>query len=163
MKKLILILLPILCLACGNKSQNILSEQEKEVIVNELKSYMNQIIDNNESGNPEKALELYLDSPDFISISNGVISDYETFVNTNKQFFSALDSQKYSNSEMIFTFIDKENVILTWKCTALYRMTGGQELKVDPYAATLIFSKVNEDWKIIYGHGSGQFTPLAAK
>ena len=44
MKKLVLILLPIIFFASKDNSQNIISEQEKEIIVNELRSIMYQII-----------------------------------------------------------------------------------------------------------------------
>ena len=157
MKKLISILLPMFLISCGTKTGSILTENEKETIKSELQLLMNQFIQNNEIGNVEKAIEPYLDSPEFMSISNGQISDYKNFMIANKQYFEALESQKFAESAMIYTFINKETVVITWGCSTLIQMKDEQEIKIDPYTATFIFKKVNELWKIIYCHGSGVF------
>ena len=122
---------------------------------------MNQIIQSNEIGNFEKAIEPYLDFPAFISISNGQMSDYKKFMIENKYYFEAIKSQKFSNSKMIYTYINSKNVIITWSCLAIIHMKDEHELKIDPYTATFIFKKVNELWKVIYAHGSGIFVPIA--
>jgi hypothetical protein len=158
MKKLLLTFLPMIILSCGTKTEGSLTE--KEIIKAELQSIMNQIIQNNEIGNMEKAIEPYSDSPGFISISNGQISDYKNFMIENNYYFEALKSQKFSKSEMIYTFINNETVIITWGCSALLQMKNEQEIKIDPYTATFIFKKVNELWKVIYAHGSGINVPI---
>ena len=161
MKKLILTLLPIIILSCGTKTENILAENEKEIIKSELQSIMNQFIQNNEIGNMEKAIEPYSDSPEFIIISsNGQISDYNKFMVENKYYFEALKSQKFSKSEIIYTFINNETVIITWGCSAFVQMKDEQEIKIDPYTVTFIFKKANELWKVIYAHGSGIIVPI---
>lgn len=160
MKKLILTLLPIIILSCGTKTEGSLTENKKETIKSELQSIMNQIIQNNELGNMEKAIEPYLDSPEFISISNGQISDYKKFMIENKYYFDALKSQKFSVSEMIYTYINNENVIITWRSSAFVKMKDEQEIKIDPYTVTFIFKKVNKLWKVIYAHGSGIIVPI---
>jgi hypothetical protein len=160
MKKKILILLPIIILSCGTKTESSITENEKEIIKTELQSLMNQIIQNNEIGNLEKSIEPYLDSPEFMSITNGQISDYNELRNAHEQYFEALKSQEFSESTFIYTFLNKENVIITWGCTALVQMKNEQEIKIDPYTATLIFKKVNDLWKVVYAHGSGVFVPI---
>ncbi|MCP5062960.1 MAG: hypothetical protein GY936_10905 [Ignavibacteriae bacterium] len=102
---------------------------------------MNQIIHSNEIGNLEKSIEPYLDYPEFIIISNGQISDYNSFIITNEQYFEALKSQKFSEPTFIYTFLNSENVIITWGCTALVQMRNEQEIKINPYTATFIFKK----------------------
>ena len=39
-------------------------------------------------------------------------------------------------------------------------MKNEQDIKIDPYTATLIFKKVNDLWKVVYAHGSGVFVPI---
>ena len=160
MKKLLLILLPIIILSCGPKTESNIAENEKEIIKAELQSLMNQIIQNNEIGNLEKSIEPYLDSPEFMSITNGQISDYNELSNAHEQYFEALKFQKFSESTLIYTFLNSENVIITWGCTALVQMKNEQEIKIDPYTATLIFKKVDDLWKVVYAHGSGVFVPI---
>jgi hypothetical protein len=160
MKKIILIFLPIIILSCGTKTDGSLTENEKEIIKSELQSIMYQIIQNAEIGNMEESIEPYSDSPEFMSISNGQISDYKNFIIENKYYYEALISQKFTNSEIIYTFINHETVIITLGCSVLVKMKDEQEIKIDPYTATFIFKKVNELWKVIYAHGSGIFVPI---
>ena len=160
MKKLILTFLPMIILSCGTKTEGSLTENEKEIIKSELQSIMNQIIQNSEIGNMGESIKPYLDSPEFMSISNGQISDYKNFMIENKYYFEVLKSQKFSKSEMIYTFINNENVIITWGCSAFVQMKDEQEIKIDPYTVTFIFKKVNELWKVIYAHGSGIIVPI---
>jgi len=160
MKKIILIFLPIIILSCGTKTDDSLTENKKEIIKTELQSIMNHIIQNAEIGNMEESIEPYSDSPEFMSISNGQISDYKNFIIENKYFYEALISQKFTNPEIIYTFINHETVIITLGCSVLVKMKDEQEIKVDPYTATFIFKKVNELWKVIYAHGSGIFVPI---
>jgi len=108
----------------------------------------------------EKSIEPYLNSPGFFSISNGQISDYKNFILANEQYFEGLKSQKYFDSMFGYTFLDNENVIITWGCTARIQMKNDQEIKLDPYTATLVFKKVDDSWRILYGHGSGVFVPI---
>jgi hypothetical protein len=161
MRIILLILLSLIFLSCGLKTGSSTTETEKETIKLELQSLMNELIKNNEIGNLEKSIEPYLNSPDFFSISNGQISDYKNFILANEQYFEALKSQKYSNSTFGYTFLNNENVIITWGCTARIQMKNDLEMKLDPYTATLVFKKVDDSWRIVYGHGSGVFVPIS--
>lgn len=160
MKKTFLFLLTFILLSCGLQTGSNITETEKETIKLELQSLMNEMISNYESGNYAKSIEPYLNSPEFHSITNGQVFDYETFILENKQFFEALDSQKYSDSTFGYTFLNREDVIVTWGCTAHIQMKNGYEIRLDPYTATLIFKKVDNSWRVVYGHGSGVFTPI---
>ena len=160
MKKTLMFLIPLIILSCGHKTGSSLTENEKEIIKSELQSRMNQIIQSNEMGNFKKSIEPYLDYPEFIIISNGQISDYNNFIITNEQYFEALKFQKFSESTFTYTFLNSENVIITWGCTALVQMRNEQEIKINPYTATFIFKKVNDLWKVIYAHGSGVYVPI---
>ena len=101
MKILILIFLPMIILSCGTKTESSLTENGKEIIKSELQSFMNQIIRNTENGNMEKAIEPYLESSEFMSISNGQISDYNKFILENEYYFEILKSQEFTKIELI--------------------------------------------------------------
>jgi hypothetical protein len=116
MRIILLILLSLIFLSCGLKTGSSTTETEKETIKLELQSLMNELIKNNEIGNLEKSIEPYLNSPDFLSISNGQISDYKNFILANEQYFEALISQKFFDSTFGYTFLNNENVIITWGC-----------------------------------------------
>lgn len=153
-------MLPIIIFSFGTKSKGGLAGNERVIIRSELQSIMEQIIKSNENGNFEEAIRPYSDSPEFISISNGRVSVYKNFLNENKYYFAAIKSQKFSKSDLNYTFIDNKNVIVTWSCSAIIQMKDKQKIKIDPYAATFIFQKEKESWKIIYAHGSGTVVPV---
>ena len=116
---LILVIISMSLLSCGTKNGATLTDNEKEVIKSEITPLMKQIAQNSESGNLDKAIEPYSNKPEFLSITNGQLSDYNKFVEGNKQYFEALESQIFNQTLMNFTFINKDNVIVTWGGSAL--------------------------------------------
>lgn len=150
----------MLLFSCGTQNGDKLSDQEKEKIKSEISPLMNQIVQNSESGNIDKAIEPYSNKPEFVSISNGQVSDYNKFLEGNRQYFEAMKSQKFTETLMNYTFVSRETVIVTWGGSAITKMKDGQQIKVDPFAASLVFSKSDGIWKVIYNHESGVFAPV---
>jgi ketosteroid isomerase-like protein len=163
MKNLILTILTLtsfIIVSCDTNKGDVLTDQEKATIKSEVHSVFEKIVENSEAGNLEKATDPYADDPDFICISNGAISDYNGFIQSNKEFFDALDHQTFNESAMKFTFIDNKTVILTYGGSALANFKDKQKVKIDPFAATLVFRKMDDSWKVTYSHESGVFTPI---
>ncbi len=157
---LILGIISMSLLSCGTKNEATLTNNEKEVIKSEIAPLMKQIIQNSQSGNLDKAIEPYSNKLEFLSIANGQVSDYNKFVEGNKQYFKAMESQIFNQTLMNFTFINKDNVIVTWGGSALAKMKDRQQIKVDPFTASLVFNKSEGIWKVIYNHESAVFTPV---
>ncbi len=157
---LFLVIVSTSLLSCGSKNGASLTDKDKEIIKSEIAPLMNQIVQNSESGNIDKAIEPYSNKPEFLSISNGQVSDYSKFVEGNEQYFEAMESQEFTETLMSYTFIDKEIVIVTWGGSALAKMKDGQHIKVDPFAASLIFNKSDGNWKVVYNHESGVFAQV---
>jgi len=165
MKNLILTILTLasfIIASCDTNKGDELTDQDKATIKSEVHSVFEQIVENSEAGNLEKATEPYADDPEFICISNGAISDYNGFIESNREYFNALDHQTFNETAMKFTFINKETVILTYGASALANLKDKQKLKIDPFAATLVFRKINDSWRVTYSHESGVFTPIVA-
>ncbi|TLX73738.1 hypothetical protein E9993_14870 [Labilibacter sediminis] len=162
MKNLILILsmISMFLFSCGTQNEGKLSDEEKEKIKSEISPLFNQIVQNSEAGNLKKAIEPYSNKTEFVSISNGQVSDYDKFVEGNKQYFETMKSQKFTETLMNYTFVSRETVIVTWGGSATIKLKDGKQLKVDPFAASLVFNRTNGIWKVIYNHESGVFTPI---
>ena len=164
MKKLtltILTLATLLLASCDTKKIEVLSDQDKATIKTEVEVVINQIIENSEAGNFEKATEPYLNSPEFIAISNGVVADYTGYIKSNKEYFSAVAHQKYNETNILFTYIDKNNVIMTYIGTGHATFKDKQQFKIDPFAATLVFKKIDDSWKVTYSNEFATITPIA--
>jgi hypothetical protein len=139
----------------------VLSDQDKATIKTEVEVVINQIIENSEAGNFEKATEPYLNSPEFIAISNGVVANYTGYIKSNKEYFSAVAHQKYNETNILFTYIDKNNVIMTYIGTGHATFKDKQQFKIDPFAATLVFKKIDDSWKVTYSNEFATITPVA--
>ena len=157
---LILAIISMTLLSCGTKNGATLTDNEKVIIRSEIEPLMKQIVQNSQSGNLDKAIEPYSNKPEFLSISNGQVSDYNKFVEGNKQYFEAMESQIFTETLMNYTFINKDNVIVTWGGSALAKMKDKQQIKIDPFAASLVFHKSEGIWKVVFTHESAVFTPV---
>jgi len=161
MKKLLFLAIPLILFSCGSPSDKSLTVEQKNKIIEEIKPVINQLFEITYQVNLDKYLEL-VDSSSLVNIMNGQILDYKTFKEGNKQLWSGLEYQKINILTEKFTIINQESVIYTLQGNDEAKFKNGDVLKVDPYAASLLFKKINGLWKITYNHGSGvfQMTPF---
>ena len=127
-----------------------LSKQEKEKITIELRERVQKIVDNSEIGNLNEVAEVYWDNPEFVGVTNGEIKNYKKYIEGDKEYFDILSAQKFSESDLLFTFLTKDIVIATYKGSALADLKDGDKLKLDPFVATLVFKKIDGIWKSVY-------------
>jgi hypothetical protein len=160
MKNLCFFILSMVLVSCGTKTNQVLTDADKDAIIKEIRPVLNQIIENSEKGELVKALEPYLNSPEFIGISNGQVFDFKGMEEGNKQYFDAMTSQKFTEKLLKYSFIDKDNVMVTWGGSANSELKDGQKFSIDPYSASLLFKKLGATWKVIYSHESSVMTPI---
>lgn len=147
-------------MSCNNQTDLPPSDLEKEVLINEIKPVFTQIIEGSESGNIDMAIEPYWDTQEFIAVGNGQVYDFSGFKEGNKQYFEVLENQQFTEGETKYTFLDQKTVIVTWSGSGLALLKDSQKLKIDPYAVTLVFRKMEEGWKVIYTHESNVITQV---
>jgi hypothetical protein len=160
MKKLFYFILSVVVISCTTRTNQPLTSEEKDVLISEIKPVLTQIIENSEKGNLDKALEPYLNSSEFVGISNGQVFDYNGMELGNKQYFESMNTQKFTEKLLKYSFINADNVIVTWGGSAIAELKDGQKLNVDPFAATLLFTKTEGNWKVIYSHESSVMGPI---
>jgi len=149
--KLFLFLLPLAIMSCGPKSASLVSEKDQEVIKAEIKEVVNIIIKGSEEANFDMAMGPWLNSPDFVYIMNGSILSYQDVVNGLKPMFDALSNQKFTMVSEKFSFIDKSTVLYTANCKFLMNYKDGHSVLADPTAWFMLFRKIDNEWKAIYG------------
>lgn len=162
-ESVLLICTMVFFMSCNNKTDLPLSDSEKAALINEVKPVLTQIIEGSESGNLDKALERYWNAQEFIAVGNGQVYNFNGLKDGNKQYFEALDSQKFTEKDTKYTFLDNKTVIATWSGTGLASLKDSQKLNIDPYVATLVFRKMNEGWKVIYTHESNVITKVESQ
>lgn len=153
----------ILSLAsCTTNPKNTAETPYREKIQAEIGKQIEQLVKNNESPNLEFMKEIYWNNPEFLAVSNGKFKNYKEFIEGEKAYFETLRNQKFTESDVRYTFLTSEMIIATYKGKAFARFKDEKQLRVDPFVATVVFQKINDSWKIIYTNESVEFKPLVA-
>jgi len=147
--KLIFLVLIIACFSC--ETGKTVSDAEKEKIKGEVKEVVNTFFKGCEDANSDMAAEPLLDSPDFVYILNGRALSYKEIVEGMKPNFSKFFNQKITIIDEKYAFTDESTVLYTTNCTSLTNYKDGHSKLQDPTVILLIFKKISNTWKIIYG------------
>ena len=143
------------------ESKNELSVSEKQKIEVDLRKRVQKIVENSEIGNLEEVAEVYWDSPEFVGVTNGEIKNYEKYIEGDKEYFEILNKQKFSENDLLFTFLSKDIVIATYNGNALADLNDGTKLRLDPFTATLVFKNIDGTWKSVYTNEFMTIEPIA--
>lgn len=148
--RLIFLVLLILCSLCGTDNKPV-SDDQKEKIKGEIKEVVNTMFKGCEEANFEKAIESFLDSPDFVYIFNGVSMNYKGVVDGIKPLFSSLINQKVTITDEKYNFLNSSTVIYTTNCKFLENYKDGHAILSDPMVIQVTLRNINGTWKTING------------
>jgi hypothetical protein len=107
--KLIFMILLIVSFSCGTNNKPV-SDAHKEKIQGEVKEVVNTIFKGAEEVNFEMATELWLDSPDFVLINNGMSLSHKEVVEAFKPLFGTLLNQKITIVDEKYAILDNSTV-----------------------------------------------------
>jgi len=140
--------------SCQNESSEMTS-QEKETAKKEISDIGKSIVQSVEQLDIESAIKPYSDSPDFLIINpDGSYQDYAGFKNANTEAFKQLTSMKQTNIKEEFRFLSKTQVLYTWFGKNEIELKTGEKIKNESYIGTMLFNKINNEWRIVYAHES---------
>jgi hypothetical protein len=160
--RLIILLLLIVCFSCGTNNKPV-SDAQKEKIKGEVKEVVNKFNKGCEEANPEMLFQLYLNTPDFIYMSNGKIFNYQESIDTTKLLFSSLLSQKGTIVSEKYVIPDNTTVLFTENTKWLMNFKDGHSVMQDPWIMQLLLKKIDGKWRIISGVESGVEKPVASE
>jgi hypothetical protein len=146
--KLILPLLLIVSISCSTNNKPV-SDAQKEKIKGEVKEVVNTFIKGIEEANADMVMESFLDSPDFVDITNGMAFSYKELM-AMKPNFDAILNQKCTMVNEKYTFLDKSTVLYTAETKWSTNYKDGHSSITDPQAFLIIFKKIDNRWKVIY-------------
>ena len=145
--RLVFLLLLIVSIACTNNKP--VSDAQKEKIKGEIKEVVNTFIKGCEEANADMVMESFLDSPDFIDITNGMTFNYKELM-AMKPNFDAILNQKCTIVDEKYIFLDKLTVLYTAETKWSTNYKDGHSSITDPQAFLIIFKKIDNRWKVIY-------------
>ena len=146
--KLIFLALLIFCISCETNNKPV-SDAQKEKIKGEVKKVVDSFIKGCEEANADMVMESFLDSPDFIDITNGMTFCYKEMMDM-KPNFNAILNQKCTIINEKYTFLDKSTVLYTAETKWSTNYKDGHSSITDPQAFLFTFKKIDDKWRIIY-------------
>jgi hypothetical protein len=146
--RIIFLVLLIVCFSCGTNNKPV-SDAQKEKIKGEIEKVVNSFIKGIEEANGDMVMESFLDSPDFVDITNGMVFSYNDLV-AMKPNFDAILNQKCTIVNEKYAFLDKLTVLYTAETKWSTNYKDGHSSVTDPQAFLIIFKKIDNRWKVIY-------------
>jgi hypothetical protein len=129
--------------------------QKKEIAKKEISDVAKDVLKSINRLNIESALKPYLNTPDFLMINpDGSYADYNGFKSTNTEAFMQLQSMKQTTLKEEFRFLTKTQVLYTWFGKNEIELKTGERIKNESHIGSMIFNKINNEWKIVYAHES---------
>jgi hypothetical protein len=153
--QLIYLFLIIASFSCGTNNKP-LSNAQKEKIKGEVKEVVNTIFKASEEVNSDTFLATFLDSPDFIYISNGKIFNYKECVDSTKLESMVLKNQKCLKLDEKYVILNNSTVLYTANSKWLMNLKDGSAIIQDPELLQLLFKKTDSKWKILNFVESGK-------
>jgi hypothetical protein len=144
----VFLILLIVCFACGTNKKPI-SDSQKEKIKGEVKEVVNIIIKGFEEADFDKALEPFLDSPDFRVLAFGRTYSYKELMDM-KPSFNVVLNQKCTIVNETYQILDKSNVVYTTNCKWAVNYKDGHSTIEDPEAFMFMLKKIDGRWRVSY-------------
>ena len=132
-----------------------MAAQEQETVKKEIREVAGIIFRNLEKMDAEALFQSYSNSTDFIFITtDGSMAGFQEAKIHNAAWFQSLSALKVTTISDNFRFLPSNIVIYNWLGKFEMTLKSGQQLKNDKFAITFIFSRTDNQWKVIHQHSS---------
>lgn len=140
---------------CAKQEPLQMTPQEQETTKKEIMEVVKIIFQNLEKMNAEALFQSYSNSPDFMFLTtDGSMVGLQEAKNHHAVWFKSLSSLKVTTIKDEFRFLPGNIVICGWQGEFEMTIGSGQQLKIDKFGITFIFSKIDNQWKVIHQHSS---------
>ena len=147
--KLIFLVLLIVCFSCGTNNKPV-SDAQKEKIKGEIKEVVNTFYKGCEGVNFDMVLGTFLDSHDFVFLTNGITYSYKEVMAMRPNYNEYLNQKCTSMIDEKYIVLDNSTVLYTAKSKWVANYKDGHSSLADPDAILFILKKIDSKWKIIY-------------
>lgn len=151
----------ILCIGCKNSGdakvnsseKTEMTAAEKETAKTEISNTNTQIVSKLNALDVEASMQGYSKNLKSVSVTGATLT-YQELEDGNKAAFEGLKSFNLTKVNEDFLFISNTYVLCTWTGTLEVELKTGERFKNDLHTASLLYSKIDNVWKIVYEHGS---------
>jgi|WetSurMetagenome_2_1015567.scaffolds.fasta_scaffold00356_20 ketosteroid isomerase-like protein len=142
-------------LRCAGQESVQMTPQQQETTKREIREAVSVIIHNLEKMDVEALFQSYSNSSDLIFFTtDGSKTGFQEAKNHNAAWFKSLSSLKVTPISDDFRFLPGNIIICSWLGKFEMTLVSGEQLKIDKFGITFIFSKIYNQWKVIYQHSS---------
>lgn len=132
-----------------------LLNSEKAKIKKELQEAIHTLIAGCEALDMELAFGIFSNSPDFLMMAtDGSLCDYQTYLNNNVDYLMTCSNFTLTTLQKEIRILNRGMAIFSWAYRAEATLKTGERDIVENAGATFVFSKVNDEWKVVYYHES---------
>ena len=132
-----------------------MTESEIHDIEKNVKDVYDQMTEYSEKAQAELFLSYYDNSAAFLHFSgDGKLRNYEEFKKTCTEYYTSLKEQKIVTIRGNINVIDANFVVLGWTGNIVAQFRSGDIMKMENYAITNVFKKIDNKWKVIHSHES---------
>lgn len=143
-------------IGCTPQQSDQLTQQQKDQIKSEVKVVADSILANLERVAPEGWSQYCADSPDWVCFTpNGSRLDYQTLKKASLDWPKMITSYKWTTSREDFIILCKDIVVWALQGNDETVLNSGERISFDPHAYSMVFKKINGQWKMFYMHTSG--------
>ena len=158
MKVLIPFLFITILLSCNEKSNNQLSEVQKEQIQSEIQPVIAQIHEAAAHVDTTKLYEVFsFTDNDFTYIeTSGAFYDKAAYKQMVREFYGPLTSEIIAQGKEKFTYLSADNVLWSYSGALIAKYKNGQEIRYEPFGMSMLFRKIDSKWKVVFLQESTQ-------
>jgi ketosteroid isomerase-like protein len=158
--------------SCKNSTDNKTSQDtinqmtdiEKEAAKKEISNVGKFVIENAAKLDVETAIKPYLNDSTFLVVNpDGSFGSFEKMKTTNIEAFKQLASFKQTTINEQFRFLTRTEVLYTWFGKNELQLKTGEKVTNESYVGTMLFKKINNEWKIAYAHESASPAVIDSK
>lgn len=130
-------------------TDQLITDVEKNNLIGEAKEFISTIFQACESCDAQKLTSAFLNSPDFVSLINGVYEDYEQTVKKYPVIMSDFKTQKATIIKEKYVVLDSSTILYAsnskWEC----KMKDDSIAIYEKVALQFLIRKIDNQWKIL--------------
>ena len=143
-------MIAIMIIALFSSCDSSLDKTEKKEIESEVIKEINRFFDYDQKTFVEKVSKMYWKNDDFILINDLELYDYESLMEATKEGVKPVVEYELKKKDSKFQIIDAKNVLAILEGRLSVKLTDSSRVSYDTYICSILFRKINEEWKIAY-------------
>ena len=134
---------------------SVLTQSEKQQIEKEISDVSKTFFQLAEKLNIDSCMTFFENTKDFLAAnSDGTSGDYNSVKKANSELFSQIKSFTSNLKKESIRILSKSQVLYTFFAYQTCTHKTGDTMTLDNVALTMLFTKINNSWKVTYIHES---------